>query len=204
MTGRSLSPLGSRLVSALTSQLLAAARRRPWLREQAGRAVDAVVAASAVPPPALRPGTWARHLGRATDDLPVIVVDCTGLDAGRLARLVDALPQVSQQSGGVRFVLVVAGAHLAAGRREGLVVEHVVDAAAWVRRHDLAEWPGYRRMRFEQIRRAYRPHQIVSSEAGDPQLLQQVITGHGALAGWQRLASRVERVLDPPPRPPRA
>jgi hypothetical protein len=104
----------------------------------------------------------------------------------------------------VRFVLVVAGPHLAAGRREGLVVEHVVDAAAWVRRHDLAEWPGYRRRRFEQIRRAYRPHQIVSSAAGDPQLLHQHITAHGALAGWQRLASRVERVLDPPPRPPGA
>lgn len=180
--------------------LLAAARRRPWLRERAGRAVDAGVAASAVPPPALRPGAWARHRGRAADDTPVVVVDCTGLDAGRLARLVGALPQVSQQTGDSRFVLVVGGPHLAAGRREGLVVEHVVDADAWVRRHDLADWPAYRRTRLEQIRRTYRPHQVVGSPAGDPQLLQQAISRHQPPPGWQRLVARVERVLDPPPR----
>lgn len=187
---------GGRLVGTLTDL----ARRQPWLRERAGRAVDAVVAASRVPPPGLRPGAWARHLDRRADDLPVVLVDCSGLGAETLAELVESLPTVSSAAGGVRFVLVVDGANLATGRRVGVVVEHLVDAATWGRRHPEASWPAYRERRFEQMRNTYRPQQVVVLPSGDADQLRQAIGASRPAPTWRRLLARAERALDPPPR----
>ncbi len=187
--------------------VLDAARRQPWLRERAGRVVDAVVAASSVSPPGLEPGAWAKHRGRATDHTPVVVLDCTGLGHEPLQALVDRLPQVSQAAGGARFVLVVDGAQLAVGRRAGVVVEHVIDEQAWARRHDPAGWPTYRAQRFAQLVRTYRPQQVCVLPTGDATQLQREIVRRGARPVWRRALSRAERVIDPPPRgsaaPPR-
>lgn len=182
------------------SRVLDAARSRPWLRARAGRAVDAVVAASAVSPPGLRPGAWARQRGRATDDTPVVVVDCAGVGRERLQALVDRLPQVSDVAGPVRFVLAVDGPQLAVGRRAGVVVEHVIDPAAWARRHDPAGWPAYRRELFEQIRRAYRPQQVITLPSGDSGELQRALRRPAPTPAWRRVVSRAERLLDPPAR----
>lgn len=185
---------------SLVRRALDEARRHPVLRERAGRAVDAVVAASSVPPPSLRPGAWAVHRGRATDDDPVVVVDVTGVGREPLQALVDQLPQVSNSVGPVRFVLVVDGAQLAVGRRAGVVVEHLIDEAVWARRHDGADWPAYRRERFEQLRRTYRPHQVVRLASGDPAELSAAIVPARRPPVWRRVLSRAERLLDPPPR----
>lgn len=174
-----------------------AARRQPWLRERAGRAVDAVVRASSVPPPALRPGAWSVDLGAAADDLPVVVVDVTGLGSAAVQALVDRLPSVGA---GVRFVLVVDGPQLAVGRRAGVVVEHLVDEVAWARRHDPAGWSTYRTERFEQMRRTYRPHQVLRLASGDADELGRSLAGAPAPRPWHRAWSRAERLLDPPPR----
>ena len=185
---------------SLTSRLVELVRRQPWLRERAGRAVDAVVAASSVPPPGLQPGAWARHLAKASDDTPIVVVDCTGVAAEQLAELVDHLPQVSSAAAGSRFVLVVDGPLLAVGRRAGVVVEQLVDATAWARRHDPAGWPAYREQRFEQLRRAYRPHQVVRLASGEARELQQAITPRPPPTRARRALARAERRLDPPKR----
>ena len=181
------------------SKVLDAARRRPWLRARAGRLVDAVVAASAVPPPSLRPGAWARQ-GAPADATPVVVVDCTGLATAPLQALVDRLPEVSEVRGRARFVLVVDGSQLAVGRRAAVVVEHLIDPAAWARRHDPAGWPAYRDETFAQLTRTYRPHQVVALPSGDPDELTRVLVPGGGLPAWRRLLSRAERVVDPPPR----
>ena len=174
------------------------ARRLPWLRERAGRVVDAVVRVSSVPPPALRPGAWSLDLGAAADDLPVVVVDLTGLPAGQLQALVDRLPGVA--GGPVRFVLVVDGPQLAVGRRAGVVVEQVIDETAWARRHDPAGWPAYRTERFDQMRRTYRPHQVISLASGDADELGRSVARAPTPRAWRRAWSRAERLLDPPPR----
>lgn len=179
------------------SRLLDLARRQPWLRERVGRAVDRVVAASSVAPPGLRPGGWARHRGRATDDTAVVVVDATGLDGPTLRALVDALPQMGAP---VRFVLAVDGPQLAVGRRAGVVVEHIIDAAAWAHRHDPAGWPAYRHERFEQLRRTYHPHLVVPLPSGDPQVLARWVDHRPRASRWRRVLIRAERTIDPPPR----
>lgn len=182
------------------SRVIELARRQPWLRERAGRAIDAVVAASSASPPGLLPGRWAGDLGRAGDRLPIVVVDCTGVDAARLAELVDHLEQVSAAVGGARFVLVLDGPRLAAGGRGGVVVEQVVDPTAWARRHDPAGWPTYRRRRFDQLHRTYRPHQVVPLASGEWAELQQAITPRAPEAKVRRWLARGERLLDPPRR----
>ncbi|MEO7745150.1 MAG: hypothetical protein ABIV05_02855 [Actinomycetota bacterium] len=184
-------------MSRLVQAGIKAARRLPWLREQAGRAVDAVVRASSVPPPALRPGAWSHGLGTAADDLPVVVVDVTGLATEPVQALVDRLPEVAP---GVRFVLVVDGPQLAVGRRAGVVVEHLIDPRAWARRHDPAGWPAYRSERFDQMRSTYRPHQVVALASGDADELGRALVAAPAQAAWRRAWSRAERLLDPPPR----
>ncbi len=184
-------------MSRLVQAGIEAARRLPWLRERAGRAVDAVVRASSVPPPALRPGAWSLGLGAAADDLPVVVVDVTGLATAPVQALVDRLPEVAA---GVRVVLVVDGPQLAVGRRAGVVVEHLIDERAWAHRHDPAAWPAYRTERFDQMRSTYRPHQVVALASGDPDELGRVLVRAPAPAAWRRVWSRAERLLDPPPR----
>ena len=174
-----------------------AARRVPWLRERAGRAVDAVVRASSVPPPALRPGAWSVGLGPAADDLPVVVVDVTGLATEAVQALVDRLPEVAA---GVRLVLVVDGPQLAVGRRAGVVVEQVIDETAWARRHDPAGWPAYRTERFDQMRSTYRPHQVLTLASADADELGRALVRAPAPTTWRRAWSRAERLLDPPPR----
>lgn len=182
------------------SRLLELARGQAWLREPAGRVVDAVVAASRVPPPGLRPGSWSRSLGARADDLPVVVVDVTGVDPGPLAHLVEHLPQVSAARGRVRFVLVLDGPHLALGRRSGVVVEHLLDEAAWSRRHPPEQWPAHRERRFAQLRSTYQPVRVVTLPDGDPAELERALVGVAPTGGRLRRAwARVERVLDPPP-----
>lgn len=184
-------------MSRLAQAGIEAARRLPWLRERAGRAVDAVVRASSVPPPALRPGAWSHGLGTAADDLPVVVVDVTGLATEPVQTLVDRLPEVAP---GVRFVLVVDGPQLAVGRRAGVVVEHLIDPAAWAHRHGPAGWPAYRSERFDQMRSTYRPHQVVALASGDADELGRALVAAPAPTAWRRAWSRAERLLDPPPR----
>lgn len=191
-------------MSAVT-RLVELARGQAWLREPAGRAVDAVVGASRVPPPGLRPGSWSRSLGARADDLPVVVVDLTGVDAGRLAHLVDHLPQVSAASGRARFVLVLDGPHLALGRRSGVVVEHLIDQQSWSRRHPRELWAAHRERRLAQLRSTYRPVRVVVLASGDPAELAArlaavpVPAGRGAAGPLWRAWARVERLLDPPP-----
>ncbi len=190
-------------VTRVVRRAVELARSQAWLREPAGRAVDAVVAASRVPPPGLRPGSWSRSLGARADDLPVVLVDVTGVDAGRLAHLVEHLPQVSAACRRARFVLVLDGAHLALGRRSGVVVEHLLDERAWSRRHPVDGWPAHRERRLAQLRSTYRPVQVVALPSGDPTDLQAQLAT--AVAGWRapgpmrRAWARIERVLDPPP-----
>ena len=162
-------------MSRLVHAGIEAARRLPWLRERAGRAVDAVVRASSVPPPALRPGAWSLGLGVAADDLPVVVVDVTGLATEPVQALVDRLPEVGA---GVRFVLVVDGPQLAVGRRAGVVVEHLIDQGACT----------------------YRPHRVLALPSGDPDELGRARVRAPAPTAWRRAWSRAERLLDPPPR----
>lgn len=189
-----------RALTPLVRAAVEAARRRPWLRERAGRAVDAVVRVSSVPPPALRPGAWAQGRGAAADDSPVVVVDCTGVGHDPLQALVDRLPEVSAAAGGARFVLVVDGPRLAVGRRAGVVVEHLLDPDAWARRHDPAGWAAYRDERFAQMRSTYRPLQVVTLPSADADELARVLVRAPAPRLWRRAWSRAERVLDPPPR----
>lgn len=183
---------------SLSSRLLALARTQPWLREWAGRAVDAFVAVSSVPPPGLRPGTWALPRTSATDDTPIVLVDCTELSAERLARLVDDLPRVSANAQGARFVLVVDGPQLAVGRRGGIIVEQLVDVTAWARRHDPASWPAYRDLRFEQLRSTYLPSHVVLLASGDARELQQAIVRRPGPTALRRVLTRAERLIDPP------
>ncbi|HEX8497320.1 MAG TPA: hypothetical protein VF661_09015 [Actinomycetales bacterium] len=187
----------------LVGHLVSAARSQDRLREPAGRAVDAVVAASRVPPPGLKPGSWARGLGARADDTPVVVVDCTGVDTGRLNHLVEQLPAVSAATGLVRFVLLVDGPQLAVGRRSGVVVEHLVDQVAWARRHDPASWPAHRALRLAQLRGTYRPHQVVELPTGDAGELHAAIRPRPRrpwpVTVTRRVLARLERLLDPPP-----
>lgn len=183
---------------SLSSRLFELARTLPWLRERAGRAVDAVVAVSSVPPPGLRPGTWALPRTPATDDTPIVLVDCTDVSGEQLARLVDDLPRVSANTQGARFVLVVDGPQLAVGRRGGIIVEQLVDAAAWARRHDPASWQAYRLRRFEQLRETYLPGQVVLLPSGDAGELQQAIVRRPPPTVVRRALTRAERWIDPP------
>ncbi len=176
------------------------ARGNDRVRTSAGRAVDAVVARSSVPPPSLRPGAWAAGRPGRPDDSAVVVLDCAGVAADALQALVDALPQVSLDAGPLRFVLVVDGPLLAVGRRAGVVVEHLVDVEAWSLRHDRADWPAYRERRFEQIRRTYRPHQVVALADADPARLTRAVRAPAPPSRPARAWSRLEARLDPPPR----
>jgi hypothetical protein len=111
--------------------------------------------------------------------------------------------------GPVTPLLVIDRPELAAVRRAGLAVEHVVDRRTWQERAEPTPWPEYLRVRLEQLRRDYATRLCLVLPPGGTDAVPDEVLEAGlqapaatrATAVRHRLGRQLERWFDPPDPP---
>lgn len=179
------------------------------VRGKAGPALGRTMDRLGVPPPGLRAGRQPPTSG--TGGWPAVVVLLLGapgqpaVAATVVTATAEALLPVAAAAG-VRPVLVLDTPHLAAVRRAGLAVEHVLPPDEWDRRHPGTPYTGYLGERLVQLRQDYATGHLVtlpSAGAGalpDGELAALLVPPHRSplRRWWQRLAGRFEGAIDRP------
>jgi len=193
------------------------------VRGKAGPALGRTMDRLGVPPPGLRAGRqlpasgtngWpavivlllgAQGQPAATATATAVTVTVTVVTATVVTATAEALLPVAAAAG-VRPVLVLDTPHLAAVRRAGLAVEHVLPPDEWDRRHPGTPYTGYLGERLDQLRKDYAtPHLVTLPSGGaealpDGELAALLVPPHRSplRRWWQRLAGRFEEAIDRP------
>lgn len=176
------------------------------LRAPVSRQVSRLLAAIDGPPGGLKSGP--RTPGLRREPGPVVLVLLFGAEPATVAASAQRLATVAAR-GPATPLLVLDRPELAAVRRAGLAVEHLVDRRTWEGRGEPQPWPEYLRVRLEQLRQDYSTRlclvlppggtDAVPDDVLEAGLLAPAATGTTALR--QRFGRQLERWFDPPDQP---